>query len=1299
MKKNSKAIALASALLLLVTSLFTACSDGGDGGINPPISGPTPTPSPSPTPTPTPTPTGDEFSVSFSAEGTSTYVDGVYTLIAKTATEAGSTWANQIFISNPNKAAGIAANDKIHATITVKSDKKISGFFFKDQFNGAPNYPGIDNGASISALEANVSKTIDLYGTVAGDYNANNACFIIDLRGNEANTKLELSDIKVEKLGAYDITHIDIATASTKISAGETLALTTVDQYGFPVEGVAYSITSPAEPKSAIQGSTLVAGNVDETVVVQAKLTEKELTATTTITVTAQKDYGKYFQKGKQYGANDPVANDYMALWYVPDAGWGCGPVVELDNVTASATEYSLTRNTTGDKDWSTQISYRTAPGTYAVSFKVKSTAAGKIAVLPSAVEAQAVAVDLEANVEKPVAFITSVAEDNGKLMQINLGSGSDILPTGTFTLSNFKVENASTVTVSSVQVVPSVTSIVASGKVNLSATVNNEYAVSGATFAVTDGTGITGSKVEGNVLTVGEGAGKVSVTATYEGKTSDAVEITVTAAPTYSAPDLTGYYKKYFVTADTTVTKIDAAADTWSSGSKADKNTDGTYTLTSSDSMWAGVGGCVLAFSGNEGSGFVAGTIAKYDYVVLTLDLAAYELSSGDGNNGINVKVPNPNDNNVGQLSIANNWVKNADGTRTYYAALKDYSSTVNIATQVALIAGGKGTLVVKEFYIAAKNDPDASTPAPQPSGDAYTIAFSATENTYAYADGAYTLTINAATAANAEWANQIFIKNPNTKAGIAKGDYVRATVTAKADKAITKFFFKDQFNGGSYSGIDNSANLEGLEANVAKTFTIEGKVADDYDDSSSFVIDLRGNEAGTTLILTDIKVEKATEPTPTPVTFPYVVPSFTGKGDNGYTTIIKASDIPSDATKLTITIDSTKCSGSGDWWFGYGVSSWLGKVEWDAGINGYKAEITGDTLSAIKAGGLALVATSGLVCTSAITVSVAKDTPTPAGETLPFLPKGNNLAKIEGAGIWIYLDNTNLGITGANAAEIIAASTVSIKDHASGDAVTVSSWEFNDYADTATPKTVRLYVTMPDANHTTIDVTASLKIGTKTYSGTASFVNGVYQFDFTPTDITLSASAAEVKPSETVTFTVKGSPYDIDITDKCTFSIAEGDKTGSSISGKTLTAGATNGTVTVKAKLGNLEKTIDVKISSSALPTILPTSKIEGAGVQILISKEVVATTPAKEDITVSGKLETTEKDFQSYVSDNLTLNVVETNDQGTQSRIYFTQPAGFPDGKAITETFVIKWGKVTVNAVFEGNALKTSSVEIAQ
>lgn len=1031
MKRFRKAIAMISTLLLLGSGFFVSCAgdDDEDSG-----SGSTPTPKPSPTqgptsgPTPDPTPSGDEYTVEFQASGESTYKDGVYTLVVQTATEASANWANQIFIKNPNSKAGIAAGDKIHAKITANADKAINTFFFKDQFNGQ-SYSGIDVGSKLQGLEAGVAKTFDLYGVVAGDYNENSACFVIDLRGNEANTTIKVSDILVEKLTDYDVTSLTIVPSSESVSSGEKVTLTTNDQFGFAVEGVTYEITSVGST-STLSGNELTAGTSAETVTVKA--TFGSLSTTVDITVTVEKDYGKYFKAGSQYGASAEVANDYMALWYVADAGWGCGPVVEVADVTASAKEYSLTRNTTGDKDWSTQISYRTAPGKYLVSFKAKSTAAGKIAVLPLANADLKSLVELEANTEKEVSFIAEVENDNGILMQINLGaSESEILPAGTFTLSDFTVVDANSITVESVQVIPSETSVESEGKVSLSAKINGKYFVSGAEFTVTDGEGVTGSSIENGKLSLGKGAGKVSVKATYNGVTSEPVEITVTAKAAYAAPDLTAFYKKYFITTKTDVTKVEASLDTWSSGSTLTPNeSDGTLKVDAA-SMWGGISGAVVALN-LPSKGF----LAKYDYLVLTLDMSDFVLITEGVNSGVNIKIPEV------QKSILNNYVENPDGTRTYYAKLSDFEAAPSSANQLALIAGGTGSLVVKEVFIAAEKDPDTE-PEPEP------------------------------------------------------------------------------------------------------------------------------------------------EPAPGP---------------------------------------------------------------------------------------------------------------TPSGDTLPVIPAGNENRKtqIEGAGVWIYLDNADLGITGANAADIKAESSVTIKDHASGNDVTVSSWEFNDYGNN--PNTVRLYVVMPDADHTTIDVAISLKIGTKTYAGTVSFASGVYQFDYKPTAIELSASAVEVKPGDEVTFTVKGTPYGIDVTDKCTFTIVGTDATGSAISGKTLKAGSTNGTVTVKATCGDLEKTIDVKVNANALPTIMSTSKIEGAGIMIWISKDVVATTPAKEDVNVTGKLSSSDAAWQNYVSDNLALNLVEVLDQGNQTYIYFTQPAGFTNGADITETFVITWGNVTVNAEFYGNALKSSSVIVA-
>lgn len=196
------------------------------------------------------------------------------------------------------------------------------------------------------------------------------------------------------------------------------------------------------------------------------------------------------------------------------------------------------------------------------------------------------------------------------------------------------------------------------------------------------------------------ENAGSFTLkyTASVAGVSGESGEISVKVLGTddsgYDAPDLTSYYKKYFVTTSSEVAKFGITVDTWSSGASAITNDDGTLTLTS-DSMWSGVEGVVAAFAGLN-----AGTLANYEYVVLTFDMSNFTVSSGDGNNGVNVKIPDV------QLSIADNYVKNSDGTYTYYAKISDFNSA-STATEFALIAGGSGTLVVKEIYVAATEDP----------------------------------------------------------------------------------------------------------------------------------------------------------------------------------------------------------------------------------------------------------------------------------------------------------------------------------------------------------------------------------------------------------------------------------------------------------------------------------------------------------------------------------------------------------------------------------------------------------------
>ena len=135
------------------------------------------------------------------------------------------------------------------------------------------------------------------------------------------------------------------------------------------------------------------------------------------------------------------------------------------------------------------------------------------------------------------------------------------------------------------------------------------------------------------------------------------------------------------------------------------------------------------------------------------------------------------------------------------------------------------------------------------------------------------------------------------------------------------------------------------------------------------------------------------------------------------------------------------------------------------------------------------------------------------PVSNPLP-LAAGKD-TKVEGAGFWVYLDNTDLGITGANAADIIATANITItleegntpesaqaavtgflgsaaKTQAEtlGDVLQFDSYEGN---------TVRLFFTAQagvDASwqmkHT---VAIELTIGGVTYSSTLVFIGGVLQ------------------------------------------------------------------------------------------------------------------------------------------------------------------------------------------------------------
>ena len=163
-----------------------------------------------------------------------------------------------------------------------------------------------------------------------------------------------------------------------------------------------------------------------------------------------------------------------------------------------------------------------------------------------------------------------------------------------------------------------------------------------------------------------------------------------------YTAPAITDYYKNYLVSSPA-VASNKTIAD-WGAGSTATPNADGTWSIASSGSMWDGIGGVCTPFTG-----FEAGTLAGYEYIVFTVDTTDYVINTtddGPGNAGVNVKVPET------QVDISGNYVANGN-VRTYYAPLSAYGTAPSTATEFAIIIGGSGTLKLNEVYFAAAEDP----------------------------------------------------------------------------------------------------------------------------------------------------------------------------------------------------------------------------------------------------------------------------------------------------------------------------------------------------------------------------------------------------------------------------------------------------------------------------------------------------------------------------------------------------------------------------------------------------------------
>ena len=285
------------------------------------------------------------------------------------------------------------------------------------------------------STQANTDKIFTAIGK--SDKDVKDILFVLDFGNNPAAT-VKVSDLNFQIVDVDTITvdTIEINSNSDTISSGDTVNLTFTMNGQYPIDPE-YSFTEEGVSGSTKAGNAITAGTVeDSTGKITVTATYKEKSATKVITVTNEKDYGKYFtiDKASEHGEGAAKANPgYMHLWF------GEGAVV--DSVNATATGYSVNRTAVGGQWWSTQLFYAESAGSYNVSFKVKSSVAGKITIAGTDAENKDMK-ELQADEDLDISFEKDLTETNNLLISIQLGAsdGNEILPAGTFTISDFSV-------------------------------------------------------------------------------------------------------------------------------------------------------------------------------------------------------------------------------------------------------------------------------------------------------------------------------------------------------------------------------------------------------------------------------------------------------------------------------------------------------------------------------------------------------------------------------------------------------------------------------------------------------------------------------------------------------------------------------------------------------------------------------------------------------------------------------------------------------------------------------------------
>ena len=238
----------------------------------------------------------------------------------------------------------------------------------------------------------------------------------------------------------------------------------------------------------------------------------------------------------------------------------------------------------------------------------------------------------------------------------------------------------------------------------------------------------------------------------------------------------------------------------------------------------------------------------------------------------------------------------------------------------------------------------------------------------------------------------------------------------------------------------------------------------------------------------------------------------------------------------------------------------------------NKSKAKIEG-----IKAGDATITVKYGDFEEKTCVVTVTADPNAP--KEWPVIPAGNNATQINGSGVWIYLDNSELGISGDNAATVNLQVEMKKED---GSVVEMgdTSPQFDDYG----TSTVRIYFTIkegfPAGDTTKRTVTITGKVNGSTYKSSVTFVGSNYSYDYKPESIAIKEQNVTLEPGSTKTLTVIGTPYNIDVTPDCEWSISCETDVATIDENGVITAGTTSGTATVTAKYDSLTAEANITI-----------------------------------------------------------------------------------------------------------------------